>query len=103
MSRSAVRSGKLHADPEGCRIAIGCCCRSEHQLIPATPKNAIILVLRVTPAFRGIGLIGVHAIRESIIEVHLRRKLRVPLGGVRRPNLHVNVHRPGPHTNLDRW
>ena len=85
---------KLQTDPKCRRIAISCGCRSEHQLIPATPKDAIILVSRIALAFRGIGLIGMDAIRQFVVEVHLRRELQVPLGSVRGANLHVNVHGP---------
>ena len=63
-------------------------------MISAPPENAIILVARGTWTFRGIQLASVDLIRQPVIKVHLRRELQVPLGGVRRPNLHMNVHGP---------
>ena len=87
-------SRKLQADRERCRIAVGRRRRSQHELIATTPENPIILVSRGAPSFRGIGRVSVDAIRQSVVEIHLRREFEAPTGLRHRANLDVNVHRP---------
>src|SRR5574340_175689 len=91
--RDVVCSGKLQADRERGCIAVGRGRRSQHELIAAATEDAIILIPRVAPALCGIGLIGMDAIRESIVEVHLRRELIASLSLGFGANLDMNVHR----------
>ena len=87
-------SRKLEADLERGRIAVGRCGRNKHELIAATPEDAIMLVSRDALPSRGIRRVSMDAIRQSVVEVHLRRELKASPGRGRGANLEVDMHRP---------
>jgi len=93
-SRPRCCSRELEADGKRCLIAIGRCCRSQHELIAATPEDPIMLVSRGTHSSRGIGRVSMDAIRQSVVEIHLRRELKGSWGRWGGPYLEMDMHRP---------
>ena len=63
-------------------------------MIAATPEDAIVLVARSALSLRCVGCIGIDAVRQPVVEIHLRREFEGPSGLRRGANLNVNVHCP---------
>ena len=87
-------SRKLEADLERGRIAVGCWNRRQHELIAAAPENTIVLVSGRARSSCGIRGVGVDAVGQSVIKIHLRCELKASPGHGRRANLEMDVHRP---------
>ena len=86
-----VTSSDLQADIERCYIALCVFGEQEHQLAATTPKERVSDVLQGALPPGGIGCLRMHLIRDGIIEVQLRRKLKAPLGHRISANFEMDV------------
>src|SRR5215211_7263767 len=86
-----VTSRDLQPDVERAYIALCVFGEQEHQFAAATPEDVVSVVLQGAQPLGSIGGLRMHVIRDGIIEVQLRRKLKAPLARRIRANLEVDV------------
>ena len=84
--------GEIEAQRECSSISSRIGCRIEYEAITAVPEDVIMSVVRGTRAARRIWRIGMHVIRQRIVEVQLRREANTPLPHGRGANFKMNVH-----------
>ena len=87
-------SRELQADGERCRVAVSHSRRNQHEAIATTAEDPIVLVSCSARSVRGIRVGSVNAICQPIVEVQLRRELKVPLSHRRGANLEMDMHCP---------
>src|SRR6185369_10450830 len=93
-TQATTASRNLQADRERSCIAVGHCCRSQHELVSTTPEDPVMPVSRRAWSLRRIGWGSVDAIRQLIVEIQLRREVEALPGHRRSANLEVHMHRP---------
>jgi len=85
---------KLQACSKGCRIAIGRLCGRQHEMLAAAPEDPIILIPASTFSLCRVRKGGMDAVRKAVLKIHLRSKLKRPLGAGYRTDFDVNMHSP---------
>src|SRR5882724_143973 len=86
-----VTSSDLQPDIERAYIALRVFGEQEHQLDATTPEDVVSVVLQGALPLGGIWGLRMHLIRDGLIEVQLRRKLKAPLGRGISANFEVDV------------